>query len=114
MAIERPLGYSPGVDLDSKQKQHLRALAHSIKPLVQVGTKGLTESLIEQIAAQLLAHELIKVRFNTESTVEPADSCKAIVEGTKSQLVQASGRILVLYRRHDQKPKIQIPKPTRR
>lgn len=101
------------MELDSKQKQYLRSLAHSLKPLVQVGTKGMSDSLIEQISAQLLAHELIKVRFNTESGIEPAEACQAIVSGTKSQLVQSSGRILVLYRRHDQKPKIRFPRADR-
>jgi RNA-binding protein len=87
----------------------LRALAHPLRPLVQIGTKGIGESVIEQIDAQLLAHELVKVRFNTESTVEPADALDEVVARTKSELVQKMGRILILYRRHDEKPKIALP-----
>jgi RNA-binding protein len=101
------------VELTAKQRQYLRGLAHAQKPLVQIGTKGVGESVIEQIRAQLQAHELVKIRFNTESTVEPEEVAADIVLQTKSQLVQQSGRVLLLYRRHDQKPTIALPKPTR-
>jgi RNA-binding protein len=77
--------------------------------LVQVGTKGVGDSLLRQVSEQLLAHELIKVRFNTESAVEPADAADQIATGTASELVQSSGRTLVLYRRRDRKPKIELP-----
>jgi RNA-binding protein len=98
------------VELTAKQKQYLRALAHPLKPLVQIGTKGLGDALVQQIKDQLLAHELIKVRFNTESAVEPSEVADDIVARTKSQLVQLSGRTLVLYRRHDEKPTIELPR----
>jgi RNA-binding protein len=101
------------VELTAKQKQYLRSLAHPQKPLVQIGTKGIPDSVVEQISEQLSAHELIKVRFNTESSVEPADVAGELTSRTKSQLVQSSGRVLVLYRRHDEKPKIELPKAKR-
>lgn len=101
------------MELTAKQKQYLRGLAHPQKPLVQIGTKGIQDSVIAQISEQLAAHELIKVRFNTESTVEPGDVADDLVARTKSQLVQASGRVLLLYRRHDEKPKIELPKAKR-
>jgi RNA-binding protein YhbY len=53
------------------------------------------------------------VRFNTESAVEPADVAAELAMQTKSQLVQQSGRVLLFYRRHDQKPKIELPKKAR-
>jgi RNA-binding protein len=101
------------VQLTAKQRQHLRTLAHGLEPLVQIGNKGVSDSVIEQIRDQLVAHELIKVRFNTESSVEPADVAEELVTRTKSQLVQKMGRILVLYRRHDEKPRIELPKGKR-
>jgi RNA-binding protein len=99
--------------LTAKQRQYLRALAHSQKPVVQIGSKGMGDGVIEQIRVQLEAHELIKVRFNTECAVEPAEVSADIVQQTRSHLVQHSGRVLTLYRRHDQKPKIELPKRPR-
>jgi RNA-binding protein len=101
------------LELTAKQRQFLRGLAHSQKPVVQIGAKGMAGGVIEQIRVQLEAHELIKVRFNTECAVEPAEVSAHIVAQTRSHLVQHSGRVLTLYRRHDQKPKIELPKRAR-
>jgi RNA-binding protein len=102
------------VELTAKQKQYLRGLAHAQKPLVQIGAKkGIGETVIEQIKAQLLAHELLKIRFNTESSVEPGDVLADLLLQTESQLVQLSGRTLVLYRRRQFKPAIELPKASR-
>jgi RNA-binding protein len=102
------------VELTAKQRQYLRGLAHAQKPLVQIGTKGVGESVVEQIRAQLQAHELVKIRFNTESAVEPEEVAADLALQTKSQLVQQSGRVVILYRRHPQKPAIELPKQARR
>jgi RNA-binding protein len=104
------LGYGPAVQLTAKQKQYLKSLAHGLDPVVQVGTKGISDSLIGQIRDQLVAHELVKVRFNTESAAEPAESAEELAEKTRSLLVQRTGRMVVLYRRHDEKPTIELPK----
>jgi RNA-binding protein len=110
-----PLGTSAtGVAvLTAKQRQYLRGLAHGLDPLVQVGSKGISDALIAQIRDQLEAHELIKVRFNTECAVEPGEVVDDVVTRTRCQLVQKAGRVLILYRRHDEKPRIELPKPKR-
>jgi RNA-binding protein len=107
------LGYAAAVQLTAKQRQHLRSLAHGLEPIVQVGNKGVSDALIDQIREQLVAHELIKVRFNTECGVEPAQVADELAASTKSQLVQKLGRVIVLYRRHDEKPRIELPKGKR-
>ena len=97
------------MQLTSKQRQSLKALAHPLKPVVQVGTKGVGEGLVKQVAEQLSAHELIKVRFNTESPIEPSSAAPDLCERTQSQFVQLQGRTLVLYRRREKHPKIVLP-----
>ena len=101
------------MELTAKQRQYLRGLAHAQKPLVQIGSKGIGDGVVEQIRDQLAAHELVKVRFNSESAVEPEEVAADLALQTKSQLVQQSGRVLLLYRRHDQKPTIALPKGPR-
>jgi len=100
------------VALTGKQTQHLRSLAHGLKPVVQVGTKGISEALIQQVSEQLAAHELIKIRFNTDS-IEPGEVADELALRTRSELVQKLGRMLILYRRHDDKPKIELPSAKR-
>jgi RNA-binding protein len=101
------------VQLTTKQKQFLKSAAHGLEPVVQVGSKGISDGLIDQIREQLVAHELIKIRFNTESAAGPAESAEMLAERTRSQLVQKKGRVIVLYRRHDEKPRIELPKSQR-
>ena len=102
------------MSLTAKQRQYLKGLAHDLEPVVQVGSKGITDGLVDQIRDQLVAHELIKVRFNTESASGPSESAEELATRTKSQLVQKLGRMLVFYRRHDEKPKIELPKTAKR
>jgi RNA-binding protein len=98
------------VTLKPNQKQFLKALAHSLQPVVQVGKNGLSESAVEQVRDQLRAHELIKVKFLKESPIEPAEAIEALEQQTTSDVVQKLGRLLIVYRRHDHKPKIELPK----
>ncbi len=42
------------------QKKYLKGLAHSKKPLVFVGQKGVTPTLIKAVDEALGTHELIK------------------------------------------------------
>ncbi len=47
--------------LNNKQKQYLKGLAHSLKPVVLLGQHGLTEGVLAEIDLALNHHELIKV-----------------------------------------------------
>ena len=48
------------------ERQALKARAHTIDPLVIIGDKGLSASVIREIERTLKAHELIKIRANTD------------------------------------------------
>jgi len=47
--------------LTGKQKRFLRAQAHHLTPIFQVGKGGVNENMIKQIADTLEARELFKV-----------------------------------------------------
>ncbi|GBL03287.1 ribosome assembly RNA-binding protein YhbY [Glaciecola sp. KUL10] len=97
------------MNLSNKQKQYLKGLAHSLKPVVQLGGNGLTEGVLAEIENALSFHELIKVKVPTDDREEKEMIMDAIVGETKSLKVQAIGHILVIYRTSDEK-KITIPK----
>ena len=52
------------MNLTTKQKQYLKGLAHSLKPVVMLGQHGLTEGVLAEIDAALNHHELIKVKVS--------------------------------------------------
>ncbi|MBF0236741.1 MAG: ribosome assembly RNA-binding protein YhbY [SAR324 cluster bacterium] len=95
--------------LTSKQKRYLKGLAHSLKPLVNIGKQGLTEPLKKQTDTYLTQHELIKIKI-LEACQEDKKICaQTLSEQTTSQVVQIIGRTVVLYRPHPEEPVIILP-----
>lgn len=96
-------------DLNSKQKRHLRALAHQLKPVVIVGGGGLTDGVISEIDQSIEHHELIKVRINAADRQSRRDMIQAICRSTHSTMVFNIGHIAAFYRPAT-KPIISLPK----
>ena len=96
------------MDLTAKHRATLRARAHSLKPVVQVGHAGVTPAVLEQIDGALTAHELIKVKLGKESPIATDDAAAAIASAVRAQVVQTIGRVLVAFRRNPKKPKVAL------
>jgi RNA-binding protein len=96
--------------LKGSQKKSLRAQAHHLKPLVIIGTKGVTGQLIGSVDLALKDHELIKVKFG-EFKESKKEISEEIAQTTKSELVGLIGNIAILYRRQQdpEKRKIKVP-----
>jgi len=88
----------------------LRALAHHLKPVVLVGSGGLSESVVDKVETELDNHELIKVRVSSEAPIQTRDASADLSEATGAHPVQIIGRMVVLYRARKKKPTIQLPK----
>ena len=93
--------------LKGSEKKYLRGLAHGLKPLVQVGKKGVTDELIGSVDHALDDHELIKVRF-LDFKEEKITLSEKIAEKTGSELVGLIGNIAVLFRRHPDPAKRKV------
>jgi len=101
------------IQLTSKQRAHLRGLANRLKPVIHVGTEGVSEKLLASASEAFNKRELIKVRAQ-EGALGPI---KAIANDIASHLsgvhvIQTIGHIAVLYRPHPEDPQIQLSKPT--
>ena len=101
--------YATPMSITSKQRVYLRGLAHHIKPTVQVGDRGISTAVVEKVTAELLSHELIKVKIG-DSDVKAKDAAVILSEGCKAHVVQVIGKTVVLYRRHPDEPTIRLPK----
>ncbi|WP_116472455.1 ribosome assembly RNA-binding protein YhbY [Zobellella maritima] len=95
--------------LNNKQKQYLKGLAHSLKPVVLLGQHGLTEGVLAEIELALNHHELIKVKVAAEDREVKTLIMDAIVRETNAIKVQTIGHVLTLYRASELK-KITLPR----
>ena len=96
--------------LTSKQRAHLRSLAHHLKPVVQIGAGGLTESAVQGLVEAFNTRELLKVKVletAPQGARETGDAIAARLDGV--HVAQTIGRTVVLYRRHPEKPEIRLP-----
>ncbi|NRD72762.1 ribosome assembly RNA-binding protein YhbY [Shewanella sp. VB17] len=97
------------MNLTTKQKQHLRGLAHNLKPIVMLGSNGLTEGVLAEIDNALSYHELIKVKVASGDKELKNAVIDAIIRETQAVKVQLIGHVLVLFRQSEEM-KIAIPK----
>jgi RNA-binding protein len=97
------------MSLNKKQIQHLKGLAHSLKPVVLLGNNGLTEAVVAEIDYALNHHELIKVKIPTDDRENKGLIVDAICRETQSTKVQVIGKTLIIYRQSSEQ-KIRIPK----
>ena len=95
-------------DLTGKQKRQLRALAHGLKPVVQMGQKGATDALKAKVDQELAVHELIKVKVSGDCLESPKEAGALLSEACGAALVQVIGRTVVLYRAHPEEPAIEL------
>lgn len=96
------------VELTGKQRRHLRALGHHLTAIVQVGKDGVTPAVVHQARAQLLAHELIKVKVS--ETQDRHAVAQTLAGFADAHLAQVLGRTILLYRPKPKAPVIVLPK----
>jgi RNA-binding protein len=94
--------------LTSKQRQHLKTLAHSLKPIINIGKRGYTESLLLEIDSALLSHELIKVKFLETALTETDTNLMRLCQELKATQVELRGHVAILYRAHPEKARIKL------
>lgn len=96
--------------ITSKQRRYLKGLGHELEPLVYIGKNDLTENVLKEIDSLLEARELVKVKIQESSMLEPKETANQVAEKLKAEFVQAIGRKFILYRRSKEKPQIVLPR----
>jgi RNA-binding protein len=85
-------------NLASGARRALRAAAHHLDPVVMIGEKGLTASVLHEIDVALTAHALIKVRVASDDREQRIAFMNEICEKMGCESVQHLGKLLVLWR----------------
>ena len=100
--------------LTSKQRAYLRAMAAPMDTIFQVGKGGVTEAVIDSVSAALKARELVKGRVLENSMLTAREACDALAQACRAEQVQVIGTKFVLYKRNEQKPKIELVKKAKK
>lgn len=99
--------------LTGKQKRFLRAEAHHLTPIFQVGKGGVNDEMIKQIREALEVRELIKVRILDNCEEDKQEVAEALAKGSHAELVQLIGLTVVLYKESRNNKKIVLPKASK-
>lgn len=99
------------MQLNNKQKQYLKGLAHHLKPVVLLGANGLTEGVLAEIDLALEHHELIKIKIASGDRETKKLIIDAIVRETGATKVTTIGHVLVLLKlKPKEESQIDLPK----
>jgi RNA-binding protein len=87
-----PITLTPG------QRARLKARAHALEPVVQVGQAGVSDTVLAEVDRSLTAHGLIKVRLAGADRDTRDELAQTLSDRTDATVVQQVGRVLVLWR----------------
>ena len=96
--------------LAKKQKQYLKGLANPLKPVVIIGAGGLSENIIKSVNEYLERHELLKINVLKSCEQEIEEIVLDVMATTGAELISQLGRKIVIYRRNNEQPVIELPK----
>ncbi|KAB2338628.1 ribosome assembly RNA-binding protein YhbY [Cytobacillus depressus] len=95
--------------LTGKQKRFLRAKAHHLNPIFQVGKGGVNENMIKQVSNALEARELMKITILQNCDEDKNTVAEQLSNGANAELVQIIGHTIVLYKESRENKQIQLP-----
>ncbi|NOY90319.1 MAG: ribosome assembly RNA-binding protein YhbY [Deltaproteobacteria bacterium] len=100
----------PATDLRGVQRKHLRGLAHHLDPIVHLGKEGVSEALIDAVSMALEQHELIKLKVLEAAPLPRKQAAVEVATAVGAHVAGQLGRVVILYRRHPEEPRITLPR----
>ena len=98
------------MNLNSRQRKYLRSQAHHLNPIAVIGKNGFTKGSAISIERALVAHELIKVKFN-ECKDKKHEISQEVVNKLNCSIVGIIGNIVIFYRLQNDKMDIKYKLP---
>lgn len=95
--------------LTGKQKRFLRAMGHSLNPVITIGKGEITEALVKETAEALEHHELIKVKILESCLLDRHEAADELAAACDADVAQVIGRTFLLYRPAKER-KIELPR----
>jgi putative YhbY family RNA-binding protein len=90
--------------LSAAERKALKARAHPLKPIVMIGDAGLSPGVLAEIERGLTSHDLIKIRVAMDDRGGREAMMAEICAASGAAAVQHIGKILVVWRKGEEKP----------
>jgi RNA-binding protein len=97
------------MELTERQRRHLRGLAHPLRPVVLLGSGGVSDAVIAETWRALHDHELIKVRLPGLDRARRDAALADLAARSGGTLVTRIGHVAVLYKPRAELPRIILP-----
>ena len=94
--------------LTPKQKRELKALASTLTTRYQIGKNDISNTVVDMLDKALVAHELIKIDVMKGCASPVMEVAIDVSNKLNAELVTVMGRVIVLFRRNKENPKIKI------
>ncbi len=96
--------------LTQNQKKQLKGLIVQDKTKYQIGKSEVTNALLDMLDKALTARELIKVEVLKSAATPIMELTLDLSSKLHAEVVQVVGRVIVLYRKNKENPKIKLCK----
>ena len=94
--------------LTSNEKRQLKSIASTLQTKYQIGKNEITESLITMLDKALEARELIKIDVLNSAATPIMELTLDLSSKLHADVVSVVGRVIVLFRRNKENPKIKL------
>ena len=94
--------------LTPKQKRELKGLASTLTTRYQIGKNDISNTVVDMLDKALVAHELIKIDVMKGCASPVMEVAIDVSNKLNAELVTVMGRVIVLFRRNKENPKIKI------
>jgi RNA-binding protein len=106
-----PKAHALPLPLSAADRKELKGLAHHLDPVVMIGDKGLSQTVLAEIGSALKAHALIKIRVSGDDREARMTMLDTICLQLGCEKVQTIGKLLVVYKpKPAQLAKEHVPK----
>lgn len=95
--------------LSTQQRKYLKGLAHTLKPVVTIGSDGLSPGVVEELSRNIAHHELMKIKLPAGDKAGRESMLNAACDAVGAAAVTLIGRTGIMFRAGE-KPRIRLPK----
>ena len=86
--------------ITSSARKKYRQVGHHLRPIVTVGSSGITAGVVEEMRRALVDHELIKVKLNIEKKSMRAREAKNLSTTLEAHFIQLIGKNALFYKKN--------------